>query len=214
MLPKMTCMQYNMWCSIIRVLQDELPHRLSNITKYKEIPVLPTYPKLEKKSIPSIIVQPIFTSSTSIGMGGTLGQYSDIEDYSVDSGIDGDTIEHIYDVYGKLWKAKYNIFVLADNNFDRAIISDMIEDVISNPIGNEIYKETHIPLRAFHNNTEDEIGNMKRLGNITNVMNAVEDDNYDEFITATFVAIQSIIDENQGYINLRKRIKQKFKIII
>lgn len=198
---KMDFIDYNMWCSIMEFLEDKLPEELYGVDGISNnIPVVPSYPKhLTKFSKPCVIVQKIYGTSETIGIGGVLGQYED---------------EYLqtYDVSGRLHSAIYQLTVEGNDNFQSSILTSAIASILQTST-EEDSNATRLPLKDHTKKLRPVIGNIARYGNIElTPLSVDEDEDYAVSIRATFSVVQSIIDTDQQFVDLRKPIKWVIKL--
>lgn len=125
-LSKMMAIEYNMWMSIIKLIDDTIKSSLIEYDGFNnsvDIPVLPAYPRnLTNFTKPSIIVQKVSTDSAPICFGGFIGQHYDEEK------------NEIKDVFGINYESTYQIDICGDSNTQRSIITAIITDELFNYI--------------------------------------------------------------------------------
>lgn len=202
--PSMKSIEYNAWMSLMEYIGGRIPevgaeYGLSGVT----IDVIPAYPRdLTKLNKPSIIVQRIHTSQEDVGIGGTLGTYSD------------GTGE--YDVYGKVHNIIYQINVDSDSNTELSKLTSMLCEGILGRTMVGIYDEV-ISIMNYTVSLDNPpvIGRMDIIGDIdiTPLSSNVNND-YIDMIRVEMETVQSIVDMSQGMIDLSKDIKWTQHIII
>ena len=125
-LSKMMAIEYNMWMSIIKLIDDTIKSSsvvYDGFNNDADIPVLPAYPRnLTNFTKPSIIVQKVSTDNAPICFGGFIGQYYDEEK------------NETKDVFGVNYESTYQIDVCGDSNTQRSLITATITDELLNHI--------------------------------------------------------------------------------
>ena len=123
---KMIAIEYNMWMSIIKLIEDTIKSSSVEYDGYRnirDIPVLPAYPRnLSKFEKPSIIVQKVGTDNMPLCLNGFIGQYYD------------ESIDAYLDVFGVNYESTYQIDVCGDSNTQRSLMTALITDELFNKI--------------------------------------------------------------------------------
>lgn len=123
---KMIAIEYNMWMSIIKLIEDTIKSSSVEYDGYRnirDIPVLPAYPRnLSKFEKPSIIVQKVGTSNTPLCSNGFIGQYYD------------ELIDAYLDVFAVNYESTYQIDVCGDSNTQRSLMTALITDELLNKV--------------------------------------------------------------------------------
>lgn len=123
---KMIAIEYNMWMSIIKLIEDTIKSSSVEYDGYRnirDIPVLPAYPRnLSKFEKPSIIVQKVGTSNTPLCSNGFIGQYYD------------ESIDAYLDVFAVNYESTYQIDVCGDSNTQRSLMTALITDELLNKV--------------------------------------------------------------------------------
>lgn len=122
----MIAIEYNMWMSIIKLIEDTIKSSSVEYDGYRnirDIPVLPAYPRnLSKFEKPSIIVQKVGTSNTPLCSNGFIGQYYD------------ELIDAYLDVFAVNYESTYQIDVCGDSNTQRSLMTALITDELLNKV--------------------------------------------------------------------------------
>jgi hypothetical protein len=213
---KMMAIEYNMWMSIIRFIQDKIKSFTTvydGISSLKGIPVLPAYPRdLTKFTKPSIIIQKIATDNAPICFGGYLGQYYDTD------------INTYLDIFGVNYESTYQIDVCGDSNTQRSLITAILTDEVFNSVRFDNNGQINIYNYALSLNNPQFMGYAKLDQDIDvqNLDKKYRSDNeyklynhdYTTAIRFDINMLQVIIPNNQELIDLTKPIKitQRIKL--
>lgn len=121
---KMIAIEYNMWMSIIKLIEDTIKSssvEYDGFNNMRDIPVLPAYPRnLSKFEKPSIIVQKVGTDNVPLCLNSFIGQYYD------------ESIRAYLDVFAINYESTYQIDVCGDSNMQRSLMTALITDELFN----------------------------------------------------------------------------------
>lgn len=208
-LTKMMAIEYNMWMSIIKLVEDTMR---SSVTRYDglgniaDIPVLPAYPRnLTTFTKPSIIIQKVDTINTPLCFGGYIGQYHDPD-------MDADL-----DIFGVNYESVYQIDICGDSNTQRSLITATLTDKLFNNIRFGNNNQVNIYNYAMSIKSPQLMG-YARFGTDIDVQNLdrkYRSDNeyklynydYTTAIRFDVSMLQVIVPNNQKLIDLSKPIK-------
>lgn len=212
---KMMAIEYNMWMSIIRLIDDTIKSTSTNYDGFNNgvnIPVLPAYPRnLTKFTKPSIIVQKVGTDNTPVNFGGGfLGQYFDEK-------------QNAYlDAYGINYESTYQIDVCGDSNTQRSLITALLIDELFNKI--RFIENGQVKIYNYAESLSNpQLMGYAKLDNIIDVQNLdkkYRSDNeyklynydYATAIRFDISIIQVVIPENQKLVDLTKPIKVRQRV--
>lgn len=213
---KMMAIEYNMWMSIIKLIDSAIK---SSSTIYdgfnndKDIPILPAYPRnLTTFKKPSIIVQKVGTDNAPICFGGFIGQYHDKQNNAN------------LDVFGVNYESTYQIDVCGDSNTQRSLMTAIITDDLFNNIRFMDNGQIMIYNYALSLDNPQFMGYAKLDQNIDvqNLDKKYRSDNeyklynydYTTAIRFDISMLQVIIPDNQSLVDLTKPIKinQRIKL--
>lgn len=212
---RMVAIEYNMWRSIILLLDTIInsDHSKYGYVDVGHIDILPTYPRdLTKFTKPSIIVQKI---GTDISSNGFIGQYYD------------DDLDSYYDVFGMTNETAMQLDVCCNNNIQRSLVTDMVNDILFDIIahdGGQIPIYNYVPLIKDPNATPELIGYAK-LGTDIDIQNLdrkyrsdsneYKSSNYDYATAIRFdISIIQVVIPEQEMIDLTKPIKITQHVIL
>lgn len=215
-LSKMMAIEYNMWMSIIRLVDNTIKSSLIEYDGFNdntEIPVLPAYPRnLTTFTKPSIIIQKVGTDNAPICFGGFLGKYYDSEN-------DADL-----DVFGVNYESTYQIDVCGDSNMQRSLITAILTDKLFNmvrfddngqiPIYNYALSLNNPPFMGYSKLDQSiDVQNLDKKYRSDNEYKLFNND-YTTAIRFDISMLQVIIPENQNLVDLTKwmKITQRVKI--
>lgn len=198
---KMKAIEYNLWMTLLKLLQDRLPSVLpgygfGNVT----IPVLPAYPRdLTNMSKPSIIVRKVGTSQYKVSINNHIGQY-----------YDNDTNTY-YDVNGIGHDSTIQIDILADSNVHSSLLISVISEDIFNAILLDDADRGRFTLYDFTTDTNNPIpiGTVTIVGtsDISGLSVSDKNNDYVSIIRYRFDIIQTVVPK-QEFVDLSKWIKQ------
>lgn len=207
---KMIAIEYNMWMSIIKLIEDTIKSSSVEYDGYRnmrDIPVLPAYPRnLSKFEKPSIIVQKVGTSNVPLCSNGFIGQYYD------------ESINAYLDVFAVNYESTYQIDVCGDSNTQRSLMTALITDELFN---NKIRFKNNGQIEVYNyalslNNPQlmgyaklDPIIDTQNLDRKYRSDNEYKLYNYDYTTAVRFdiSMLQVTIPENQDLVDLSKWIK-------
>ena len=213
-LTKMIAIEYNMWMSIIKLIDDIIKSSIMSYDGLKHIsniPVLPAYPRdLTKFGKPSIIIQKVDTENTPPCFGGFLGQYHDIDTNTC------------LDTFGVYYESTYQIDVCGNNNTQRSLLSAVLVDELLNNIRFNNNNKIEIfnyalsldnpPLMGYARLHQDiDIQNLDKKYRSDNEYKLYNND-YVTAIRFDISMLQVIIPGNQDLVDLTKPIKINQKI--
>jgi hypothetical protein len=204
---KMMAIEYNMWMSIIKLIDDTIKSLTVTYDGFGDItsiPVLPAYPKdLTTFTKPSIIIQKVSTDNAPLCFGGFLGQYHD---------NDADL-----DVFGVNYESTYQIDVCGDSNTQRSLITAILTDELFNHIRFNSNCQIGIYNYAMSLKAPQLMGYAKLDTNIDvqNLDKKYRSDNeyklynydYTTAIRFDISMLQVIVPDNQKLVDLTKPIK-------
>lgn len=172
--------EYNLYQSLIDFISNNINDQIID----KVIDVYPSYPKVTKFVKPSIILQKITGKSSSIGIGGDIGQY-----------MVGDTL---YDVKGIIHNVIYQIDIITGGNIDKLKLSSFMNHLLmSTCLSRDVYATNPIviPLNDYTTNGDGvEIGRIYVDGDIdSNDLQIDANDDYRTVIRVGFEAVQTLI---------------------
>ena len=212
-LTKMMAIEYNMWMSIIKLIEDSmrsLSEQYDGISDMSKIPVLPAYPRnLTNFTKPSIIVQKVSTDNAPICFGGYIGKYHDYESNSE------------LDVFGVNYESTYQIDVCGDSNTQRSLITAILTDTLFNNIRFINNGQVDIYNYALSLNNPQLMGYAKLdpLIDVQNLDKKYRSDNeyklynYDYTTAIRFdISMLQVIVPNQNLVDLTKWIKVKQQV--
>ena len=215
-LTKMMAIEYNMWMSIIGLIDDTIKSSLIEYDGFNDnadIPILPAYPRnLTTFTKPSIIVQKVSTDNMPICFGGFLGKYHNSENNAD------------LDVFGVNYESTYQLDVCGDSNTQRSLITAILMDELFNKI--RFIDNGQIPIYNYAlslNNPQlmgysklDQVIDIQNLDKKYRSDNEYKLSNYDYTTAIRFdiSMLQVIIPENQKLVDLTKWIKitQRIKL--
>lgn len=215
-LAKMMAIEYNMWMSIIKMIEDTIGSSTVMYDGFNNgmgIPVLPAYPRnLTEFTKPSIIVQKVGTDNTSLCFGGYLGQYHDVE-----SNTD-------LDVFGVNYESTYQIDVCGDSNTHRSLITALLVDEVFNRIRfidngqvgiyNYALSISDPPLMGYAKLDQTiDVQNLDRKYRSDNEYKLYNYD-YTTAIRFDISMLQVVVPDNQKLVDLTKPIKVTQRVIL
>jgi hypothetical protein len=201
MIVKIRAIEYNAWASVIKYITDGL---LLVANDYdiggKSIVVMPSYPKDMTTLVkPSIIVQKIHTSQSSVDLGhGFIGQHLDK--------TDGD---RYIDVYSTTHDMIYQIDVNGSSNIECSIITSAVAEGVFDASG-------PIPLYDFitDENNPPIVGRIDLTGNIE--ITPMSSNDYQDYINIVRLQCEIVRTKvpNDGMVDLSKGIEITSKLVI
>lgn len=206
---KMMAIEYNMWMSIMKLIDDTIKSFVGvydGMSNVRDIQVLPAYPRdLTKFTKPSIIVQKVSTDNAPLCFGGYLGQYYDENDNTN------------LDVFGVNYESVYQIDVCGDSNTQRSLITAILIDELFNrtrfhdngdvSIYNYALSVTAPQLMGYAKlGAEIDVQNLDKKYRSDNEYKLYNND-YTTAIRFDISMLQVIVPDNQKLIDLTKPIK-------
>lgn len=215
-LTKMIAIEYNMWMSIIKLINDSI--NLHNVVydglgSVAGIQVLPAYPRdLTAFTKPSIIVQKVSTDNAPLCFGGFLGQYHDADNNSD------------LDVFGVNYESTYQIDVCGDSNMQRSLITATLVDKLFNDIrfGNSGQIDIYNYAMSIYS---PQLMGYAKLGADIDVQNLdrkyrsdneykLQNNDYTTAIRFDVSMLQVIVPDNNKLVDLTKPIKINQRVIL
>jgi hypothetical protein len=208
-LVKMMAIEYNMWMSIISLINKTIKSSAidyDGFGRITNIPILPAYPRnLTNFTKPSIIVQKVDTNNAPICFGGFIGKYHDI----------GNNTD--LDVFGVNYESTYQIDVCGDSNTQRSLImATLIDELFNNirfcnngqvEIYNYALSLNNPQLMGYAKLDQDiDVQNLDKKYRSDNEYKLYNND-YTTAIRFDISMLQVIVPDNQKLIDLTKPIK-------